>query len=327
MATSPVQVGCTAGTDHGHAPAQGTPTPSADTAGDVILSVIIVTFRSRGEIVECLESIPRSLQGRNVEVIVVENASGDGIGELIQSRFPWVIYRDAGGNLGFGKANNLGYELARGEYVLFLNPDTISNAEAYLHCLRRLQADPGIGIISPKLVMRNGEMDLACRRSIPTVWDGFCRAVGLAARFHDVSLFSGYNLTHLPADGTYDVGSVNGAFMLCPRRMLLRVGVFDEQFFMYGDDLDLNFRVRQAGYRVVYDGRVSMVHIKGVSSATDPERMAKAVFSATQQFYLKHFNPHGSCWVRWKYGLLFGAWSLLARIKARLKGHRSARPL
>lgn len=291
------------------------------------LSIIIVTYLSRDEIRECLDSIPRTLDGNEVEVIVVENASGDGIGEVIARDYPWVQFLDPGENLGFGKANNLGYEAAHGEYVLFLNPDTISNEAAYVHCLRRLRTEPDIGIISPKLVMRDGEMDLASRRSIPTVWDGFCRALGLAARFPRVKLFSGYNLTHLPEDGTYEVGSVNGAFMMCPRRALLRVGVFDEQFFMYGDDLDLNYRFARAGYRVVYDGRVTLVHLKGMSSSKEADKMARAVFSATRQFYLKHFNPHGSCWVRWKYGVLFGAWELLARLKARLKGHRRARPL
>jgi len=293
----------------------------------VILSILIVTYKSRDEIRACLDSLSQRIQGLPVEVFVVENASGDGIGDLVSKEYPWVVYLEAEKNLGFGKANNLAYERAQGEFILFLNPDTISNESAYLHCLRRLQSETDIGVISPKLVMLDGEMDLACRRSIPTVWDGFCRALGLSALFSRSRLFAGYNLTYLPDDGTYEVGSVNGAFMMCPRRVLQRVGVFDEQFFMYGDDLDLNYRIRKAGYRVVYDGRVQMVHIKGVSSSKEPEKMAKAVFSATKQFYLKHFNPHGSRWVRWKYDLMFGAWSILASLRARLRGYRKARPL
>lgn len=292
-----------------------------------ILSVIIVTYKSRDEIVACLRSIPRTLGGRAVEVFVVDNASGDDIGGLIRERFPEVIFLDPGANLGFGKANNLAYERAAGDFILYLNPDTISNETAYAHCLGRLLKEPGIGVISPRLMMLDGGMDLACRRSIPTVWDGLCRALGLAGMFPKVKLFAGYNLTHLPADGTYDVGSVNGAFMLCPRRVLLRVGVFDEQFFMYGDDLDLCHRIRQAGYRVVYDGRVEMIHIKGVSSSKSADSMSRAVFSATRQFYLKHFNPHHSALVALKYRALFGAWQALATIKARLKGYRRARPL
>jgi GT2 family glycosyltransferase len=175
--------------------------------------------------------------------------------------------------------------------------------------------------------MLDGEMDLACRRSIPTIWDGFCRALGLASKFSKISVFTGYNLTHLPPNKTYDVGSVNGAFMMCPRTVLLRVGVFDEQFFMYGDDLDLNYRISKGGYRVVYDGRVEIIHIKGVSSSKDFERMAKSVFSSTKQFYLKHFNPHNSTLVSIKYSALFYIWEKLSTFKGRLKGYRRARPL
>lgn len=292
-----------------------------------ILSVLIVTYKSRDEIVDCLSTIPRTLQGRPVEVIVVENHSGDGIGELVQGQFPWVRYYDAGANLGFGKANNIAYEYASGDYILYLNPDTISNEPSYVHCLERLQADPTIGIISPQLVMANGEMDLASRRSIPTIWDGFCRALGLANRFSQTKLFAGYNLTYLPDKGTYEVGSVNGAFMMCPRKALLRFGVFDEQFFMYGDDLDFCYRAHKAGYKVIYDGRVNLIHLKGMSSSKESEKMGKAIFSATKQFYLKHFNPHNSFFVRLKYDLMFSAWQTLATLKAKLKGHKKARPL
>lgn len=294
---------------------------------DPILSVLIVTYKSCDEIKACLESIPHTLQGRPVEVLVIENASGDGIGEAVKHDFPWVIYLEPGQNLGFGKANNLAYEHARGEFILFLNPDTISNDAAFSHCLQRLQREPTIGMISPRLVMLNGEMDLACRRSIPTTWDGFCRALGLASKFPKARLFAGYNLTYLPDDGTYEVGSVNGAFMMCPRRVLLRVGVFDEQFFMYGDDLDLCYRIHQAGYRVVYDGRVQMIHIKGASSSKESDKMAKAVFSSTKQFYLKHFNPQHSWLVNLRYALLFGAWERFAALKACIKGNGRARPL
>ena len=292
-----------------------------------ILSILIVTYKSRNEIGQCLYSLPRELKGQAVEVIVVENASGDGISEIIRREFPWVYYIESDRNLGFGKASNFAYEHAKGDFVLFLNPDTLSNDNAYLHCLARLQEDASIGIISPKLIMSNGEMDLASRRSIPSVWDGFCRAIGLAAKFPKSRLFAGYNLTFLPDNGTYEVGSVNGAFMMCPRRSLLRFGVFDEQLFMYGDDLDLCYRCWKSGYRVIYDGRVEMIHLKGMSSSKESETMAPKVFSSTKQFYLKHFNPHNSRLVKWKYDLFFGAWKLLAMFKARLKGYKKARPL
>jgi len=260
-----------------------------------------------------------------------------------------------GENLGFGRANNLGYQESSGECVLFLNPDTINNAGALERCVQRVRAEANLGLISPKLVLADGSMDLACRRSIPTLWDGFCRACGLAAAFPRTKLLAGYNLTYLPIDGTYDVGAINGAFMMARREVLERVAergmgilpisgaypqttgkmpvapsnhpaVFDESFFMYGDDLDLCIRVARAGYRIVYDGSVQITHLKGVSVGKDYDRMARAIFDANRDVYFKHFNPRSARLVRWKYQLAFGAWKLLARLRARISGYRRVRP-
>ena len=349
------------------------------------LSIIIVAYKSRGEIGPCLASIPRRLGvdggAGDVETIVVDNSPGDGADEIVRRDFPWVRYVAAPENLGFGRANNLGFQQTSGECVLFLNPDTVSNAQALEHCVRRLQTEQGIGLISPKLVLADGSMDPACRRSIPTLWDGFCRASGLASAFPGTKAFAGYNLTHLPADGTYDVGAINGAFMMARREVLQRVAepapgsgmgilpmsgeyfqdteakcadrrffgdgeklvagvadpgpasarpattVFDEAFFMYGDDLDLCIRVARAGFRIVYDGRVGITHLKGVSVGKDYKRMARAIFDANRDVYLKHFNPRGSTLVRWKYRLTFGAWKRFARLRARLSGYRRVKPI
>jgi GT2 family glycosyltransferase len=205
-------------------------------------------------------------------------------------------------------------------------------------------------MLSPKLVQADGAMDLACRRSIPTAWDGFCRASGLAARFPRRKCFAGYNLTYLPDDGTYDVGAINGAFMLGRREVFERVAerapdsalstlptghsvtcsrlpaVFDERFFMYGDDLDLCIRVARAGYRIVYDGRVAITHLKGQSVAKDYVRMAAAIFDANRDVYLKHFNPSGSRLVALKYRAAFDLWKRVARLRAALAGCRQVRP-
>lgn len=297
-----------------------------------LLSIIIVAYKSRAEIGPCLASLPRAIAGRTVEVIVVDNSPGDGAGDVVRRDFPWVNYIAADTNLGFGRANNHGYARSHGEFVLFLNPDTVCNAAALTHCLARLEADPEIGLISPKLVTADGTMDLACRRSIPTWWDGFCRAAGLAGAFPGNAWFAGYNLTYLPDDGTYDVGAINGAFMLGARWLFaeeVAVGgaVFDESFFMYGDDLDLCIRVGRAGFRIVYDGRVQITHLKGISVAKDYDAMARAIFDANRAVYLKHFNPHGGAFGRWKYALAFGAWKHVALLRAKLRGRRRVRPL
>lgn len=294
-----------------------------------LLSVVIVAYKSRDEIAACLASIPHHIDGGVVETIVVDNSAGDGTGQIVRQKFAHVTYIDPGANLGFGRANNLGFRRCHGAFVLFLNPDTVSNLEALTHVIRRLESEPEIGLISPRLVQADGTMDLACRRSIPTLWAGFCRASGLAAAFPRSALFAGYNLTHLPEDGTYDVGAINGAFMLAPRAGLHAVApdgqVFDEAFFMYGDDLDLCIRMAKAGRRIVYDGRVSIVHLKGSSVAKDFDAMSTAIFDANRDVYLKHFGTN--LVARATYRVMFGLWKRVALARARRRGHRRVRPV
>ncbi len=292
-----------------------------------ILSIVIVAYKSRNELPGCLDSIPPTLHDRAVEVVVVDNSlDADGTGAWMRVEHPGVAYLNPGENLGFGRGNNLGAARARGECLLYLNPDTVCNIAALQLCVERLQVESDIGLISPRLELADGSMDLACRRSIPTVWDGFCRASGLAAAFPGTRLFAGYNLTYLPKVGTYDVAAINGAFMMGRREVLGKIGGFDEAFFMYGDDLDLCIRVRKAGHRIVYDGRLSIVHLKGLSVGKDFDRMSEAIFDANRDVYLKHFNPSGSRWVDWKYRLAFGAWKRVSRLRARLRGSRRVRP-
>lgn len=302
-----------------------------------LLAIVIVAYRSRDEIGACLRSLPREIDGRAVQVVVVDNSLDvDGTGAVAREAYPDVDYVVPGGNLGFGRANNLGYARSSAECVLFLNPDTVCNAAALEHCVARVRAEPELGLISPKLMMADGGMDLACRRSIPTLWDGFCRASGLAARFSKSAWAAGYNLTHLDEGGTYEVGAINGAFMLGRREVFEAVAergadgraqVFDERFFMYGDDLDLCIRVARGGWRIVYDGRVAITHLKGQSVAKSYEAMSAAIFDANRDVYLKHFNPRGSRWVAWKWRSAFAAWKAVSRAKARLRGYRQVKPL
>lgn len=297
------------------------------TAPQPLLSIIIVTYQSRDEIAGCLESIPSDVCGGAVEVIVVDNDSTDGTIDFVRPHYPTAITVNTGANLGFGRANNIGYARARGAFILFLNPDTIVNREALEKCLNRLQNESEIGIISPRLVLANGEMDLACRRSIPSVWDGLMRASGLARVFPHIPLCAGYNLTHLPETETYCVGAVNGAFMMSSRAVLRRIGLFDEEFFMYGEDLDLCFRCRVQGFSVVYDGRFAIIHLKGRSSSREYRAMSRELFAGTKKFYLKHFTPPDSRVGRWKYEFLFWLWDSYARLSGALRRQKTARPL
>lgn len=290
-----------------------------------IVSIIIVAYKSRDELPACLGSLPRELLGRPVEVCVVNNSPGDGVAEWMAREFPAARLIEPGTNTGFGRANNLGYRATSGECVLFLNPDTVSNTAALEHCVQRALAEPELGLISPRLELADGSMDLACRRSIPTLWDGFCRASGLAATLPRTALFAGYNLTHRPVDGTYEVGAINGAFMLGRHEVLEKTGQFDEQFFMYGDDLDLCIRVAQAGFQIVYDGRQHITHLKGLSVARDFDRMSTAIFDANRDVYLKHFGA--SAFARLKWRVMFGLWKRVALLRGKMREHRTVRPV
>jgi N-acetylglucosaminyl-diphospho-decaprenol L-rhamnosyltransferase len=292
-----------------------------------ILSVIVVAYRSRDEIAACVGSIPKRIDGRLVEVLVVDNSPGDGADNILQSTFPEVIYIACPENVGFGRANNRGFHRSNGEVVLFLNPDTICNEGALTHCIHRVLTEQELGLISPKLVMANGEIDAACRRSIPSFWDGFCRASGLSARFPRSPWLARYNLSYLDEGGTYSVGAINGAFMMAKRSVLDDVGLFDETFFMYGDDLDLCIRMSRAGYQVVYDGRVQIVHLKGTSVSKDYESMSQAIFDANRDVFLKHYNPQKRKLIQWSYVAAFGVWKCVARFRARLRKSRRVRPV
>jgi GT2 family glycosyltransferase len=296
-----------------------------------LLSVIIVAYKSREEILPCVKSIPKTLSDkgvvRDVEIIVVDNSlNADGTADLLAEHAPDVRVEVPPSNLGFGRGNNLGYHHSQGECILFLNPDTVCNATAVRHCLDRVRREEEIGLISPRLELTDGSMDLACRRSIPTLWDGFCRASGLARAFPKSRRFARYNLTFMPVGDTYDVGAINGAFMLTRRQCLEEVGLFDPSFFMYGDDLDLCVRFSKNNYRIIYDGRVAITHIKGVSVAQEHARMSRAIFDANLAVYLKHFNPTGSRLVALKYRTAFGLWKRIALLRGWLSGRKKVQP-
>jgi len=296
-----------------------------------ILTVIIVAYKSRPEIGECLESLPTEIDGRPVEAVVVDNHPEDGTSDFVRMAFPNTLVKVPPKNVGFGVGNNIGFEATVGEVVLFLNPDTVCHASALEHLVRRVRAEEDLGMISARLVQADGTIDLACRRSLPTAWDGFCRASGLAARFPQSKWFAGYNLTYLPDGGTYEVGAINGAFMMGRRALFAEIaeptpnGVFDAKFFMYGDDLDLCARVAATGRKIIYDGRHEIVHLKGQSVARDFDAMSTAIFDANRDVYLKHFAPHALA--RWKWQLLFGLWKRVALWRAKRQGHRRVRPV
>lgn len=252
------------------------------------LSVVIVSYRCADLLAECLDSLALNRADVDMEVMVVDNASGDDT-VAVAERYPWVQVEALDDNLGFARANNRAMDRARGRAVLVLNPDTVLPEGSLRQCLDYLWADPAIGVLSPRLIDREGRLDRRCHRGFPTLWSSFCYFTTLD-RVLKGPRSRWYTMGHVPEDQTLDVESVSGAFMLMPADAMRRVGGFDEQFFMYAEDIDLSLRFVKAGYRVVYWPGVEVVHIGAGSNVAGqrPPAANAAYFRTMAPFVRKH---------------------------------------
>ncbi len=252
------------------------------------LSIIIVAFRNKEKLRVTLRSIFDSKIERSFEVIVVDNDSQDGTAEMVRTEFPQVKLIE-NQNTGFSKANNLGISHAAGKFVLLLNPDTELKPNTLHECLIQMETREDIGVITPKLVKADGKLDLASRRSFPSPFNSLMRISGLSKIFKNNKFVAKYNLTYLPEDQETEVDSVSGAFLMTRRSILNQVGLLDEDFFMYGEDIDLCYRIKHAGYRVVYYPKVTAYHYKGSSSSKVSTKALYAFHQAMWIFFVKHY--------------------------------------
>jgi N-acetylglucosaminyl-diphospho-decaprenol L-rhamnosyltransferase len=255
------------------------------------LSIVILNYNTRDDLQMCLHAIRKSLDASRLEaeVLVVDNASPDGSADMIAAEFPWVSLIRAPRNGGFAYGNNLAIEQSQGEHILILNPDTLMPVDGLAALLERLREHPEAGIVGPKLIQPDGTMHLACRRSFPTPAVAFYRIVGLSRLLPRSRRFGRYNLTYLDPDVALDVDSVCGACLLIRRSVVERVGLLDERFFMYGEDLDWCLRTRQAGWSVRYEPSVVVHHQHGAASRQRALRTNVHFFRAMDLFYRKHY--------------------------------------
>jgi len=253
------------------------------------LSVIIVNYQVKYFLELCLHSAEKALRGLDAEVIVVDNHSADDSLAYLRPRFPRVRFLANDENLGFARANNQALKQARGEVILFLNPDTILPEDIATKCLAFLAATPGIGGLGVRMIDGSGHFLKESRRGFPTPWVGFCRLSGLAALFPRSRAFSGYYLGYLPIDTAHPAPVLSGACLWMRRAILDEIGAFDEQFFLYAEDIDLSYRIEQAGYTNYYNPAVTIVHFKGESTRKDI-RYVRQFYRAMRQFRQKHFN-------------------------------------
>jgi GT2 family glycosyltransferase len=278
------------------------------------VSVIIVSYNTRDLLRVCLESIERSVGVEERETFVVDNASTDGSAEMVAAEFPWVQLIRSPINGGYAYANNLAMRQARGQRVLLLNPDTEVGPNAISDMVAFLDAHPDAAAVGPKLIKPDGSLDLACRRSFPSPAVAFYRMAGLSTLFPRSRVFGRYNLTYLSPDVEADVDSVVGAFMLVRRAAIEQVGLLDERFFMYGEDLDWAFRMKEQGWRIRYNPGVTVVHHKGASSRQTSASTTVHFYRAMQLFYEKHYHDGAGSRLGWLIVsaiYLRLAWSLL----------------
>jgi N-acetylglucosaminyl-diphospho-decaprenol L-rhamnosyltransferase len=260
------------------------------------VGIIIVSYNTKDLLRRCLESVSSSV-GVSFSVCVVDNGSTDGSVEMIREDFPDVYLIDNDENVGYPAANNqglkcLGFDTATiasaPDYALLLNPDTEMQPDVLRKVIAYANDNAQIGVLGPKLVRLDGSLDMACRRSFPTPAVSFYRLIGLSKLFPKHHLFGKYNLTFLDENEIADVDSVVGAFMLVRRQAIQQVGLLDEAFFMYGEDLDWAYRIKAIGYRVVYYPEVTVLHVKRASSRQFP-RSKVEFWRAMEIFYRKYY--------------------------------------
>ena len=269
----------------------------------MVLSIIIVNYNVKYFAEQCLCSVKKAianlslLHGENeVEVFMVDNNSFDDSIAYLQPKFPFVQFISNKENVGFAKANNQALQIARGEYVLFLNPDTIVGEDCFVKCISFMEQNAQAGALGVHMIDGSGRFLKESKRGFPTAWVSFCKMSGLINVFPKSKLFSGYYLGHLNENKNHAIEAIAGAFTLVKKHVLEKTGGFDEQFFMYAEDIDLSYRIRQAGFTNYYLADTSIIHFKGESTKKDIGYV-KLFYKAMRQFVQKHYRGNSAWYV------------------------------
>ncbi len=257
---------------------------------NVDISIVIVNYNVKDFLYKCLTSVRNASQNLTVETIVVDNDSSDGSLDFLKPKFPEVNFIALDENIGFGRANNLGFEKAKGKYILILNPDTILE-ESTLDVMKEyMDIHPNTGISGCRVLNDDGTFQLACRRGFPTPWAAFTKLTGLQSLFPKSKIFAKYNQTYKSIDETYEIDAVIGAFMFARADVIKRLEGFAPEFFMYGEDIDLCYRTKQLGYSVDYVHTTSIIHFKGESTKRSTINDVKHFYDAMKIFVSKHYG-------------------------------------
>ena len=256
------------------------------------LSVVIVNYNVKEELTFCLSSVQQALQGIEGEVFVVDNHSADGSCDVIKTLFPWVTLIENAENLGFARANNIAIRKSCGEYVLLLNPDTVVEQDTFSKMLAFMDEHDNCGGLGVKMLDAQGTFLPESKRGIPTPWVAFCKLFGLYKLFPQSKKCNRYYLSNIPQDAVAEVEILAGACMLLRKSVLDEVGLLDETYFLYGEDVDISYRILQAGYKNYYFPETSIIHLKGASTKKLEVKSVREFYRSMEIFCERHFTQY-----------------------------------
>ena len=232
----------------------------------------------------------KALEGIKGEILVVDNASQDGSREYLEGKFPCVKFTWNTDNKGFAAANNQALREAKGQFILFLNPDTIVAEDAFSVCVKFMEMRPDAGAMGVTMIDGSGEFLKESKRAYPSLWTSFFKMTGLSSLFPHSTIFAKYHLGHLDRHQNHEVDVLAGAFFLTRKEVLDKTGGFDEAFFMYGEDIDLSYRIQQQGYKNYYCAETSIIHFKGESTRKGTLNYVRLFYKAMMIFVQKHYS-------------------------------------
>ena len=269
------------------------------------LSVCIVTYKARDLLRECLQSLYENTRLPELEVIVVDNGSQDGIGDMLQQEYPAVQFIENEGNAGFTRPMNQALRVARGEYLVQLNPDTLVLPNALDQLVGFMESNLEVGICSPKVLNRDHSLQKSCRRGEPRPWAMISYFLGLSTLFPRSKFFGRYHLNYMDENAIHEVAGVSGSCMLIRREVIDQIGFLDERFFAYQEDADYCFRAHQAGWRIYYMPQAQIIHYGGQGgSRVEPYRSIVEWHKSYWLYYRKHLAKDYFFLFNWSYYLL-----------------------
>lgn len=264
---------------------------------DIALTVVIVNYNVAYFLEQCLNAALKNSSHLNTEIIVVDNRSSDGSISMLKEKFPHIKRIENQENVGFAKANNQGIKQAKGAFILLLNPDTVVEENTFEKIVEKMKSDPTIGGLGVRMVDGKGAFLPESKRSLPTPKVAFYKIFGLSNLFPKSKVFGRYHLSYLNELETHDVEVLSGAFMCVRADVFKKIGLLDEAFFMYGEDIDLSYRILLAGFKNVYFPETNIIHYKGESTKKSSVNYVFIFYKAMVIFAKKHFSQ--------KHALLF----------------------